>query len=153
MTVAEPRTGTDTEVGATVIPVTGVVTVTVLEAETPPTVAVIVAEPFPTAVTTPDPLTVATVVPCTTGLERVTAQVRTGTMELDGTKLIAVTEVVPMVITKLFGARAMRLIGMRTAAHVTTQVAWNPPSPVVAVIVVNPGVKGVTMPFLTVATD
>jgi hypothetical protein len=135
-----------TDDGETVIPVTGVVTVTVRLADLLLTDAVIVAVPLPTAVTSPDAFTVATAV-------LLLVQFVTGTAEEEGVNATVVCDVVLTVIAKVLGEREMLVIGVATVtvAVVVCPLAY-------AVIDVEPAplpiTRAVDVPDdVTVATD
>jgi len=141
--VVEALTAIETEVGFTLIPVVGVVTITERVADLPATVAVIVADPLPIARTRPVESTVATA----TLLD---VQVFTVVTALEGVNATVVWEVVFTVIAKLAGDNVMR---DRGEATVMIDVAVCP-FVVLAVIVAVPLALPRATPVLeTVATD
>jgi len=106
-TVVEALFAMLTEDGETVIPVTGVVTVTLRLADLPPVEAVIVAVPLPTAVTSPDAFTVATAL-------LVLVQFVTGDDEEVGVIKTVVCDVVLTVIANVLGVKEILVIGFAT---------------------------------------
>jgi hypothetical protein len=121
------------------------VTVTVAVPERPSLVAVIVADPGATAVTSPVADTVATAVP---ELDHVTARPSRGTPLADCGVAVSCA-VPPSVIDSVAGVTATLATG--TGATATVAVPERPS--LVAVIVADPGATAVTSPVLdTVAT-
>ncbi len=140
------------EVGLSEIPVTATeaeVTVIVQVAVNPPSsvVAVTTAVPAATAVTTPVWLTVATA-------SLLLLHAIFLFVALAGATIAVSCAVFPSTIPSVVLLRETPVTGTTASVTVTTQVAVNPPSSVVAVITVFPGETAVTTPVeSTVATS
>ena len=128
----------DSSLLSRVTEVTGVVTKILQEASFSPALAVIVASPSPTAVTTPS-FTVAT-------FSSLEDQVTVGSVASSGRTVAVRVAVLPLMMGSSVLSKAIEVTGVLT---VTLQVASF--SPALAVIVASPSAMAVITPPLTVA--